>query len=103
MDEERGWAAVDGDPETAWVAPMTGGGYVAVEYAPTLALQALEIDLAESSPTNAQCLYSLDAVEWQPLPEDLEANPVSLNFLWLVFPDDVTGAVPEVFEIRTNP
>jgi hypothetical protein len=42
-------------------------------------------------------------LEWQPLPEDMEANPISLNFLWLVFPDDGTEAVPEVIEIRPNP
>ena len=102
-EDESGWAAVDGDPETAWVGQKPGGGYLVVEYAPTLTLKALAVDLAEGSQTNMQYLYSLDAAAWSPLPEGLETNPVSLNFLWLVFPDDGTGAVPEVFEIRPKP
>ena len=102
-EDESGWAAVDGDPETAWVGQQPGGGYLVVEYAPTLTLKALAVDLAEGSQTNMQYLYSLDAAAWSPLPEGLETNPVSLNFLWLVFPDDGTGAVPEVFEIRPKP
>ena len=102
-DYESGWAAVDGDPKTAWVGQKAGGGYVVVEYAPTLQMNSLEVDMAEGSLTGIQYLYSLDAQVWQPLPEDMEANPVSLNFLWLIFPDDGTAAVPEVFEIRPNP
>ena len=100
---ESGWAAVDGNPETAWVGQQAGGGNIVVEYGPTLELSALEVDLAEGSLTNVQYLYSLDAQNWQPLPEDLEANPVSLNFLWLLFPGDGTEGVPQVFEIRPNP
>ena len=100
---ESGWAAVDGDPETAWVGQKVGGGYILVGYEPTLRLKALEVDMAAGSLTGIQYLYSLDAQDWQPLPEDMEAHPVSLNFLWLVFPDDGTEAVPEVFEIRPNP
>jgi hypothetical protein len=101
-DYESGWAAVDGDPETAWVGQKAGGGYILVGYEPTLQLKTLEVDMAEGSLTHIQYLYSMDAQEWQPLPEDMEENPVSLNFLWLVFPDDGTEAVPEVFEIRPN-
>ncbi len=102
-EDESGWAAVDGDPETAWVGQQPGGGYLVVEYAPALTLKALAVDLAETSPANVECLYSLDAKEWLPLPEGLETNPVSLNFLWLVFPDDGAEALPEVLEIRANP
>ncbi len=100
---ESGWAAVDGDPETAWTGQQAGGGYILVEYGPTLELSALEVDLAEGSLADIQFLYSLDAQDWQPLPDDMESNPVSLNFLWLVFPDDGTDAVPQVIEIRPNP
>ena len=64
---------------------------------------ALEVDLAEGSLADVDYLYSQDAKDWQPLPEDLEANPVDLNFLWLVFPDDGSAAAPEVIEIRPNP
>ena len=34
---------------------------------------------------------------------DLAGNPISLNYLWLVFPDDGTTAVPQVLEILPNP
>jgi len=101
--DETGWNAVDGDEETAWVGQKAGGGYLVVEYRPTLTLSGLEVDVAETSLADAQVLTSLDGQEWQPLPDDLEANPVVLNFLWIVFPDDGTAAVPEVIEIRPNP
>ena len=89
--------------ETGWVGQKVGGGYVVVEYAPALTLKSLEVDLAEGSLTNIEYLYSADAVNWQPLPEDLESNPVEVNYLWLVFPDDGSDAVPQVLEIRPNP
>ncbi|MGD9780799.1 MAG: MBG domain-containing protein [Kiritimatiellia bacterium] len=100
---ESGWAALDGDPETAWVGQKAGGGYILVEFGPALELSGLEVDLAEGSLADVEYLYSADAAEWKALPEDLEANPVSLNFLWLLFPDDGTEAVPNVIEIRPNP
>ncbi|MGD9613568.1 MAG: discoidin domain-containing protein, partial [Kiritimatiellia bacterium] len=102
-EDASGWAAVDGDPATAWTGQKPGGGYVVVEYAPALTLRTLEVDLSEGSLTNVEYLYSVDAEDWQPLPEDMETHPVVLNFLWLLFPDDGTDAVPEVFEIRQNP
>ena len=101
--DETGWNAVDGDDETAWIGQKIGGGYLVVEYAPALTLSGLEVDLAEGSLADIQALYSLDAKEWKPLPEDLESNPVSLRYLWLVFPDDGTDAVPQVLEIVPNP
>ena len=101
--DETGWNALDGDDDTAWVGQKAGGGYLVVEYQPTLTLSGLEVDVTGASLADAQVLTSLDAQTWQPLPEDLEANPVSLNFLWVVFPDDGSGAVPEVVEIRPNP
>ncbi|NCD21923.1 MAG: hypothetical protein EOL90_03150, partial [Spartobacteria bacterium] len=101
--DETGWNAVDGDAATAWVGQKAGGGYVVVEYAPTLTLSGLEVDVAEGALAEAQVLTSLDAQDWQPLPDNLEKNPVSLNFLWVIFPDDGTAAVPEIIEIRPNP
>ena len=102
-EDETGWNAVDGDDATAWVGQKVGGGYVVVEYAPALTLSGLEVDVTEASLADIEVLTSLDAIDWQPLPEDLEANPVALNFLWLLFPDDGSGAGPEVIEIRPNP
>ncbi len=101
--DETGWAAVDGDEATAWTGQKVGGGYIVVEYQPALTLSALEVVMAKDSLTDVQYLYSTDAINWKPLPEDMEKNPVSLNFLWLVFPDNGTDAVPSVNEIRPNP
>jgi hypothetical protein len=101
--DETGWNAVDGDDATAWVGQKHGGGYVVVEYQPTLTLAGLDVDVSGTSLADAQILTSLDARNWQPLPADLEAHPVELNFLWVIFPDDGTDAVPEVLEIRPNP
>ena len=103
LEDETGWLAVDGDPQTAWIGRQTGGGYVVVEYAPTLTLSSLAVDVDEASLVDARIFTSLDAQEWAPLPDDLEQNPVDLNFLWVVFPDDGTDAVPRVLEIWTNP
>ena len=103
LEDETGWAAVDGDPETAWTGRKPGGGYIVVEYAPALLLKTLEVEMAEGSLTKLQCLYSPDAKDWLPLPDDMDRNPVSLNFLWLLFPDDGTAAAPQVIEIRPNP
>lgn len=103
LADETGWAAVDGGLQTAWVGQKVGGGYIVVGYEPALTLKALEVDLVAGSLTNIEYLYSRDAEAWQPLPEGLETNPISLNFLWLMFPDDGTTAAPKVFEIRANP
>jgi hypothetical protein len=101
--DETGWNALDGDPDTAWVGQKTGGGYLVIGYEPALVLSAIEVDLAAGSLADVEFLYSLDAEEWRPLPEDMETNPVELNYLWLVFPDDGNDALPAVHEIRTNP
>ena len=98
-EDESGWAAVDGDPETAWVG-RKAGGYIVAEYAPALILSGLEVDTAEGSPADIQVFYSRDGEEWLPLPDDLEALPVALNFLWLLFPEDGSGSAPQVLEIR---
>ena len=103
LEDDSGWNAVDGDFETAWVGQKAGGGYILVEYGPALSLKTLEVDLAEGSLTNIAYFYSLDARNWQSLPDDLEKNPVILNFLWLVLPDDGTDAVSRVLEICPNP
>jgi endonuclease/exonuclease/phosphatase family metal-dependent hydrolase len=101
--DESGWLAVDGDSETAWVGQKAGNGYLVVEYRPALKLSALEVDMAAGGLTHIQYLYSRDGMDWQPLPEDMKAHPVSLNFLWLVFSDDGRAVVPNVLEIRPNP
>ena len=104
-EDDTGWNAVDGDEETAWVGQSVGGGYIVVEYGPNLELDSLVIDVDEDSLTDAEILYSLDAEEWLPLPEaaELETDPVELKFLWILFPDDGSEALPGVIEITPNP
>lgn len=103
LEDTTGWWAVDGDPDTAWVGKRPGGGYIVVEYAPTLTLNTLEVDLVRDSLIGMDYLHSLDAEEWSPLPEDMGTHPVSLNYLWVLFPDDGSDNVPMVIDIRTNP
>ena len=103
LADETGWAAVDGDLQTAWIGQKPGGGYILVEYGPSLQLTNLEVDLAAGSMTNLAYLYSTNAIDWKPLPADMESRPIDLNYLWLVFPDNGTPAVPHVLEIRPNP
>ncbi|NLG35232.1 MAG: hypothetical protein GX548_07750 [Lentisphaerae bacterium] len=102
-DDESGWNALDGDLETAWGGNRLGGGYLVIGFEPAMTLSAVEVDLDAESLANVEFLYSLDADEWQPLPDDMETRPVELNYLWLVFPDDGTDAVPMVREIRFYP
>jgi hypothetical protein len=102
-EHTNGWAAVDGDPDSAWIGQQVGGGYIAVGYVPPVQVAALEVDLAAGSLTNLQCLYSQDAEEWLPLPPETASQPVLLNYLWLIFPDEGTAAVPRVLEIRPVP
>ena len=103
LADETGWNALDGDDATAWVGQKAGGGYLVVEYQPALTLSGLEVGVKDTSLADVQILTSPDAQNWQPLPEDLEAHPVSAKFLWIVFPGDGTAAVPEVVEIVPNP
>jgi len=102
-EDETGWLTLDGKSDTGWVGQQAGGGYIVIGYEPELELEALEIDMAEGSLIEFETLYSLDGEEWFPLGEALAEGPVELTYLWIVFPDDGTDAVPEILEIRTNP
>ena len=100
-EHTNGWAAVDGDPHTAWIGrPGTDGWYITLAYGSALTMTNLAVDLAAGSLTNYQSLFSLDATNWARLPLDLQAHPVQLNYLWLIFPKSTTEAVPQVIEIR---
>ena len=100
-EHTNGWAAVDGDTNTWWQGRAGAGGwYIAVGYESTLAMTNLVLDLAEGSPTNVQCLYSLDGEDWAELPESLADAPVELNYLWLLFSEGgAESAGPRVLEI----
>ena len=62
-----------------------------------------KISVLEISCVDLRRTYGTDARNGQSLPDDLGSNPISLNYLWLVFPDDGTAAVPQVLEIVPNP
>ena len=99
-EDAAGWLAVDGDPETAWIGRKLGGGYLVLGYESTVEITAVDVELAAGSLANVEILCSLDAETWSPLPDDLESQPVALNYLWVIFPDEGTDAVPRVLEIR---
>ena len=69
-------------------------------YESTVEITAVDVELAAGSLANVEILCSLDAETWSPLPDDLESQPVALNYLWVIFPDEGTDAVPRVLEIR---
>ena len=62
-----------------------------------------KISVLEISCVDLRRTYGTDARNGQSLPDDLGSNPISLNYLWLVFPDDGTETGPQVIEIRPNP
>ena len=100
-EHTNGWAAVDGDANTLWAGEAGAGGwYIAVGYEATLTVTNLAVDLAEGSLTDFRCLHSLDGVDWEEWPGEFEGQAFELNYLWLLFPDDGTAAVPRVIEIE---
>ena len=100
-EHTNGWAAVDGDPNTAWEGRAGAGGWhIAVGYDATRAMTNLVVDLAEGAATRMQCLHSLDGEDWLEWPEDAAADPVEANYLWLLFPgEDEESPAPRVIEI----
>ena len=102
-EHTNGWAAVDGESETAWTGEVGAEGwYIALAYGETVALNGLAVDLAPDSLTDIRYLYSLDAKTWADLTPALKHPPVKLNYLWLLFPTNGTPAVPKVIEIRAK-
>ena len=100
-EHTNGWAAVDGDPNTVWEGRAGAGGWhIAVGYDATLVMTNLVVDVAEGAAIRMQCLYSLDGEEWLEWPEDAAADPVEVNYLWLLFPgEDEDAPAPRVIEI----
>jgi hypothetical protein len=100
-EESPGWLAVDGDEETAWTGTADAGGWwIVVAYSEEVTVDAVELLLTDGSLTDVQMLGSLDADEWYDVGEVLDADlPALFNYLWLVFADDESDAVPEVKEI----
>ena len=98
-----GWLAVDGDTNTVWQGePGAGGWWLTLGYDPEIALTGLTLDWAPGSPTNVQCLYSLDAQTWDELVLPLTNGPLDLHYLWLLFPDGGAQQTPALREIHVE-
>ena len=105
-DHTNGWAAVDGDANTAWIGSASGGGawYIAVGYDAARFMTNVRIDLAAGSQTNLFVLHSLDGRDWRDWPANAGTEGVETGFLWLLFPgDENADTVPQVIEIRPQP
>ena len=81
-----GWAAVDGDLETAWQAGGNRGSWICLGYAQPVQVRAVDVQFAAGSPLGLYTLASDDAVNWFELEPELELGPVELNYLWFIFP-----------------
>jgi hypothetical protein len=101
--QANGWAAVDGDLNTAWRgAPGRSAWWLALAYEPELVLAELTVRFGEGSLTNAAYRYSRDAVEWLDLRAALTRGPVALTYLWMGIPSDGTTNTLRVVEIESE-
>ena len=101
--ENLGTPAVDGSLRTAWRGEAGAGGWwIAVQYPETVRTRGVKLQLAKDSLADAQVLYSTDAKTWADLGAALKGGKVELKYLWVIFPDDGSGAVPVVKEISVK-
>ncbi len=99
----QGWLAFDGDTNTVWSGQQGAGGWwLAATYNPSITLTNLAIEYAENSLTNAMVLYSTNATQWSETTPSLTNASLSLAYLWLIYPDDGSGRVPAIRDIRVN-
>ena len=97
-----GWAAVDGDLETAWQASGTWGSWLCLGYAEPIQVRAVDVQFAAGSPLGVYTLASEDADNWFELEPELESGPVELNYLWFIFPADLLAPPAAVREIQVH-
>ncbi|MBU1692860.1 MAG: hypothetical protein KKC51_02740, partial [Verrucomicrobia bacterium] len=99
--EDNVWNLLDGNRETVWAAaPDANGWWLAMSFAEPVDLSGLTLDWADGSSTTFSALWSSDASAWGDLSEALEKGPVSLSYLWLIFPDEGSGRSPAIREIE---
>ncbi|MFH0908409.1 MAG: hypothetical protein V1929_06585 [bacterium] len=100
----NGWAAVDGNTDTAWTGQAgKAGWWIALTYDEAPNIGSVRLDADRCSMSNALYLYSLDAEHWYGLIPALSNGAVSSDYLWLIFPADTSGAVPEVKDFTVQP
>ncbi|OQW96253.1 MAG: hypothetical protein BWK77_05670, partial [Verrucomicrobia bacterium A1] len=101
--DEAGWAAVDGDATTAWVGQAGAGGWwLAMAYGRVLSVRSVDILFGEDSLTNSMVLFSEDADQWTNLKDVPAGSAAAARYLWLIMPDDGSGAVPSLQEINVK-
>jgi hypothetical protein len=100
-DEEPGWVAVDGDENTVWTGkPGAGGWWILLAYDAELTVKGVDVLITDNSLTKAIMRGSVDAENWYDLGAVLtDEETATLVYLWLIFPDDDSIALPEVKEI----
>ena len=100
---DAGWAAVDGDWATVWRASGNWGSWICLGYDPPVQVRAIDVHFAAGSPLGLFTLASEDAVDWFELEPELEIGPVELNYLWFLFPADLSAPPAAVREIQVLP
>lgn len=95
-----GWNAFDGDEKTIWEGlPNAAGWWMALTFDPAHTLHALDFSWLAEPAANLEFLSSVDAISWTSLALPLTNGPVSLNYLWIVFPDANGGTPPAIREV----
>jgi NADH:ubiquinone oxidoreductase subunit E len=96
-----GWFAVDGDMSSAWVGNAhTNLWWLMLTYDPAVTARDVTTVMAEASATNVRYRYSMDGDEWQDLAPAIEAEPVSLKYLWLIFSETNAALQPVVIDVK---
>ena len=95
-----GRAAVDGDLDTAWRASRNWGSWICLGYAEPVQVRAIDVQFAAGSPLGLFALASDDADNWFELEPELELGPVDVNYLWFIFPADLSAPPAAVREIE---
>ena len=96
---EAGWAAVDGNPQTAWQASGSEGAWICLGYDRPILVRQVEVQFADGSPQTLQVLASADAVEWIDWSAEEDREAEEIRYLWLLFPAAPAEPPPAVLEI----
>ena len=63
-------------------------------------VRAIDVQFAAGSPLGLFALASDDADNWFELEPELELGPVDVNYLWFIFPADLSAPPAAVREIE---
>ena len=97
---DAGRAVLDGDPETVWRASQNWGSWICLGYEKPVQVRAIDVQFAAGSPLGLFALASDDADNWFELEPELELGPVDVNYLWFIFPADLSAPPAAVREIE---